>query len=85
VVTSYHYFIPVVVAQLHQGSFLQRKEVEEMLALGEKYSQGHDVNIKFFISMDVLQHTNETITNSKQSSFFPSFPSYTICSCHCTM
>ncbi len=58
-VTSYYYFVPTIVAQLHQGSFFRRKEVEEVLALGKKsHSQGHDADIKFFISMDFLQHKN---------------------------
>jgi len=30
------------------STFIFPKEVEEVLTLGEKYSQGRDVNIKFF-------------------------------------
>jgi hypothetical protein len=37
VVVSYYYFVPaIILAQFHQGSFFQRKEVEEVLALREE-------------------------------------------------
>ncbi len=43
--------------------FSERRKWKRCWPLKKSFGRGRDVAIKFFISMDILQHTNETITN----------------------
>ncbi len=85
-VASHYYFVPALLLfSFVKAHFFEGRKWKKCWLLEKNHSQGHDFDAKFIISMDFLQHTNETIINSEQSPFIFSFLSYTTCCWHCTM